>query len=83
MKIYLSHLPAKITEERLREALEKYLPVRKVELYREGSEQEVTATVEVAADRMSAEQVTNRFHGLVIDGHEIVATVPIFFQDRK
>ena len=82
MKILLSRLPPKVTEERIRNALEKFFPVRSVEMFREGSDQFVTATVEVVADRMSAEQVTSRIHGLVIDGQEIVATVPVFFQNR-
>jgi len=82
MKIYLSQLPAKVTEERIQQALEKFFPVHKIEIYREGSDQVATACVDVVADRMSAEQVTNRIHGLVIDGQEIVATVPVFFQNR-
>ncbi len=82
MKIYLSRLPPKITEERIKTALEKFFPVHTVELFHEGSDQVVTAIVDVVADRMSAEQVTSRVHGLVIDGQEIVATVPVFFQNR-
>ena len=83
MKIVLSSLPPQVTEERIKDALEKFFPVRTVELFREGSDQAVTATVEVTADRMSAEQVTSRIHGLIIDGHPISATVPVFFQNRR
>lgn len=82
MKILLTQLPARVTEEGIKGALEKFFPVHKVEIFREGNDQLVTASVDVIADRMSADQVVKRIHGLLIDGQEIHASVPVFFQDR-
>ena len=75
MKLLITGLPADVQEDALREAMEKMGPVLNVVIYREGSANNVWATVEMTISDEQAFQITTRITDIWHGGQFVNARI--------
>jgi len=75
MRIVIENLRQDVSEDEIREALRPFAPVEKIALIKEGSLP--TAVIKMEMTRTQAETLAMRIDGLIHEGRELRAWVPL------